>query len=49
MTQEEIIEEYPYLEPEDIEKCLHYAANLSNKFAGKLPIEITEKLEEHIK
>lgn len=26
MTTEEIIKAYPYIEPEDISQCLHYAA-----------------------
>lgn len=29
MTKEEIIEAYPYVEPEDISQCLRYAAWLT--------------------
>ncbi len=29
MTKEEIIEAYPYIEPEDISQCLRYAAWLT--------------------
>jgi len=29
MTSEEIIKAYPYIEPEDISQCLHYAAWLA--------------------
>lgn len=29
-TTEQILEEYPYLEPEDISACLHYAARRLN-------------------
>ena len=29
MTTEEIIKAYPYIEPEDISQCLHYAAMLA--------------------
>jgi uncharacterized protein (DUF433 family) len=52
MSEAEILDEYPYLEPEDIEQCLNYAASskkMSNKFAGKLPIDAANKLQEHIK
>lgn len=31
MTKEEIIEEYPYLEVEDIAQCLQYAAYLAEE------------------
>ncbi|MES2808413.1 MAG: DUF433 domain-containing protein [Bacteroidota bacterium] len=31
MTKEEIIDEYPYLESEDIDQCLRYAAYLANE------------------
>jgi uncharacterized protein (DUF433 family) len=30
MSRAEIIEEYPYLEPEDIDQCLNYADHLDN-------------------
>lgn len=30
MTQEEIQEDFPYLEPEDIIACLQYAARMAN-------------------
>jgi|GEM_PF-2650810 len=53
MTKEAIIEAYPYLEFEDIEQCLRYYAHssqkLSDKFAGKLPLDSAKKLQEHIK
>jgi len=29
MNKAEILEEYPYLEPEDTEQCLNYAAYLA--------------------
>jgi uncharacterized protein (DUF433 family) len=41
MSNAEILDDYPYLELEDIEQCLNYAAfskKLSDKFAGKIPI-----------
>ena len=31
MSKAEIIEEYPYLEAEDIDQCLNYAAYLANE------------------
>jgi uncharacterized protein (DUF433 family) len=31
MTTAEILREYPYLEAEDIQACLHYAAFLANE------------------
>lgn len=31
MSKAEIIEEYPYLESEDIDQCLNYAAYLANE------------------
>jgi len=31
MTTEEILREYPYLEAEDIQACLRYAAFLANE------------------
>lgn len=31
MTKTEIIEDYPYLEPEDIDQCLNYAAYLAEE------------------
>jgi uncharacterized protein (DUF433 family) len=31
MNKAEIIEEYPYLEPEDIDQCLQYAAYLADE------------------
>ena len=31
MTTEEIIQEYPYLEPEDIQQALRYAAFLADE------------------
>jgi len=41
MTTEEILTEYPELEAEDIESCLHYAAFLANEevqpFAERVP------------
>ncbi len=52
MTNEAILEEYPYLELEDIEQCLNYAASskkMFNKFAGELPVDAANKLQEHIK
>ena len=52
MSKEEILDDYPYLEAEDIEQCLNYAASskkLSDKFAGKLPVDAANKLQEHIK
>jgi len=51
MSKEAILEDYPYLEPEDIDQCLNYAAlskKMSDKFAGKLPIDAANKLQEHI-
>lgn len=30
MTEEEILEDYPYLEEEDIRECLRYASRLSS-------------------
>jgi Protein of unknown function (DUF433) len=52
MSKVAILEDYPYLEPEDIEECLNYAASskkMFNKFAVKLPIAAANKLREHIK
>jgi len=52
MSKEAIIKDYPYLEPEDIEACLSYAATSKkrfDKFAGKLPIDAAKNLQEHIK
>jgi uncharacterized protein (DUF433 family) len=52
MSKEAILDEYPYLEPEDIEQCLNYAASskkMFNKFAGKLPVDAANKLQEHIR
>jgi uncharacterized protein (DUF433 family) len=52
MSKAEILDDYPYLEAEDIEQCINYAASskkLSDKFAGKLPIDAANKLQEHIK
>jgi hypothetical protein len=46
------LEDYPYLELEDIEQCLNYATSskkMFNKFAGKLPIDTASKSQEHIK
>ncbi|MFO7742345.1 MAG: DUF433 domain-containing protein [Anaerolineae bacterium] len=31
MTRDEILESYPYLEPEDIQSALHYAAWLADE------------------
>jgi uncharacterized protein (DUF433 family) len=48
MSKEEILDDYPYLEAEDIEQCLNYAASskkLSDKFAGKLPVDAANKLQ----
>jgi uncharacterized protein (DUF433 family) len=47
MSKTEILVDYPYLEPEDIEQCIRYAASskkMSDKFAGKLPIDAANKL-----
>lgn len=30
MTQEEILEDYPYIEQEDIQACLLYASKMAN-------------------
>jgi uncharacterized protein (DUF433 family) len=30
MTTEEILADYPYIEPEDIQACLRYAARMAN-------------------
>lgn len=52
MSKAEILDEYPYLEAEDIEQCLNYAASskkISDKFTGKLSIDAANKLQEHIK
>jgi uncharacterized protein (DUF433 family) len=52
MSKAEILDDYPYLEPEDIEQCLNYAASskkVFNKFASKLPIDAANKLQEYIK
>jgi uncharacterized protein (DUF433 family) len=50
ISNAEILDHYPYLELEDIEQCLNYAAfskKLSAKFAGKLPIDAANNLQEH--
>ena len=42
MSKEAILEDYPYLDLEDIEQCLNYAASskkMFDKFAGKLPVD----------
>lgn len=31
MTREQILADYPYLEPEDIDQCIEYAAMLADK------------------
>jgi uncharacterized protein (DUF433 family) len=31
MSKEDILDEYPSLEPEDIDQCLHYAAYLAEE------------------
>jgi uncharacterized protein (DUF433 family) len=31
MSKEAILEDYPYLEPEDIEQCLNYATYLAER------------------
>jgi len=52
MSKAEILDDYPYLEQEDIEQCLQYAASskkLSDKFAGKLPPKAARKLQDHIR
>lgn len=33
MSDQEILSDYPYLEPEDIQACLHYAAKLASYHA----------------
>jgi uncharacterized protein (DUF433 family) len=38
MTPEEILKEYPVLEPEDIRQALQYAAALANEEVHPLPI-----------
>ncbi len=37
MTTEKILDEYPYLEAEDIYQSLQYAANLARERVGPLP------------
>lgn len=37
MTESEILEDYPFLEAEDIQVCLHYAAGLAS--ARRMPLE----------
>jgi uncharacterized protein (DUF433 family) len=52
MNKTEILDDYPYLEPEDIEQCLQYAASskkMSDRFSGKLPVDAANKLQEYIK
>ncbi len=52
MSKAEIMDEYPYLELEDIEQCLNFVTSsqkISEKFAGKLPVDAAKKLQEHIK
>lgn len=39
MTKEEIVESYPYLEPEDITQALRYAAWLAEERVYDLPEE----------
>ncbi len=36
MSKEAILEDYPYLEAEDIEQCLNYAAYLAGEWADKI-------------
>ena len=31
MTREQILADYPYLEPEDIDQCIEYAAMLADR------------------
>jgi uncharacterized protein (DUF433 family) len=52
MSKAEILDDYPYLEPEDIGQCLNYAVSskkVFNKFAGKLRIDAANKLQGKIK
>lgn len=53
MTKADILGDYPYVEMEDIDQCLKYyecsPKILSDHFAGRLPSDAAEKLQEHIK
>lgn len=39
MTSQEILKEYPQLEPEDILACIAYGAELSRERFVEIPIE----------
>ena len=52
MSKAEILDDYPYLESEDIEQCLQYAASskkMFDKLAGKLIPDAAKKLRHHIR
>ena len=46
MTTEEILEEYPDLEAEDIKACLRYAASKDNDFLGTVMDQISDRAQE---
>jgi uncharacterized protein (DUF433 family) len=41
MTTEEIVEAYPYLEPEDVRQALHYAAWLAEESVHPMELVTT--------
>ncbi|MGH7214884.1 MAG: DUF433 domain-containing protein [Tepidisphaeraceae bacterium] len=40
MTREQILADYPYLEPEDIDQSLAYAAQLADEWVESAPLEL---------
>ena len=46
MTTEEILEEYPDLEAEDIKACLRYAASKDNDLLGAVMDQISDHSQE---